>query len=66
MVSHPEQYHDVLQRIMKAELAGVMRYNHYALMVRRPRTLPPSTCIAATTFDQSGHTPALRSLADPP
>jgi bacterioferritin (cytochrome b1) len=42
MVSHPEQYHDVLQRIMKAELAGVMRYNHYALMVRRPPSHTPT------------------------
>ena len=34
MVSHPEHYHDVLQRIMKVELAGVLRYTHYAVMVR--------------------------------
>jgi len=40
MVSHPEQYHDVLQRIMKVELAGVLRYTHYAVMVRGPNRLP--------------------------
>lgn len=50
MLSHPEQYYDVLQRIMRAELAGVMRYTHYALMVRDPHTahLPALWALAIT------------------
>ena len=35
MVDQPEQYHSVLNRIMQNELAGVVRYTHYSLMVRR-------------------------------
>ena len=42
MVSQPEQYHDVLQRIMKAELAGVMRYTHYALMMSSVEPAQPA------------------------
>ena len=39
MVDQPEQYHSVLNRIMQNELAGVVRYTHYSLMVRRHRSL---------------------------
>lgn len=32
--------HEILNKIMEAELAGVVRYTHYALMVRGPNRLP--------------------------
>ena len=32
--------HDLLNKIMEYELAGVVRYTHYALMVRGPNRIP--------------------------
>ena len=40
MVSQPERYHKVLNDIMVNELAGVVRYTHYSLMVRGPNRIP--------------------------
>ena len=40
MVSQPERYHKVLNDIMINELAGVVRYTHYSLMVRGPNRIP--------------------------
>ena len=40
MVSQPERYFDVLNNILKYELAGVVRYTHYSLMVRGPARIP--------------------------
>ena len=40
MVSQPDRYHKVLNDIMINELAGVVRYTHYSLMVRGPNRIP--------------------------
>ncbi len=35
-----EKIHQVLQQILEFELAGVIRFTHYALMVRGPNRIP--------------------------
>jgi bacterioferritin len=35
-----ETTHDLLNKIIEYELAGVVRYTHYALMVRGPNRIP--------------------------
>lgn len=35
-----EKTHEILNSIIESELAGVVRYTHYALMVRGPNRIP--------------------------
>ena len=35
-----DKTHEILNSIIESELAGVVRYTHYALMVRGPNRIP--------------------------
>src|SRR5262245_34546650 len=50
-----KRVHKVLQELLELELAGVIRFTHYALMVRGPNRIPLVTFFQAQATESLAH-----------
>jgi len=56
--SNPEKAIEILDRIMQCEFAGVVRYTHYALMIKGPNRMPLVAFMKAQAVESLTHAQA--------